>query len=296
MGKDAEVPLVGDAKDPKRIAKFGRKVAMVINSLIRGGFITRVKGPTDISGNTYVLGSGTSVGLTLSDGVTTVLNVNDILFTSGATLTTPGLGQADIAIAGGGGSGWEHPFTKPTVGGVAQVNTTGFTATDDTNGLFLWRSGALSASDNLSLAHLAIPSGAWSNTIRIQSLWGDDGFAQGGAHLYESGTGKIITWGCQGAGTGQRLCVNQFNSITSFSSQPKSIPMTERPTWLRITYDGTANYTFFWSMDGYSWVIFGGNLPKTSFFTTGATHAGFFLNPNTSAIVTGVKCMSLVVS
>lgn len=69
MGKDAEVPLVGDAKDPKRVAKFGRKLAMIINSLIRGGYILRSTGTTDTSGDVFTIpgltgGTVTSVALT----------------------------------------------------------------------------------------------------------------------------------------------------------------------------------------------------------------------------------------
>lgn len=220
----------------------------------------------------------------VSDILNSLLLNGSITRTGPTSFTIPGTG-------GGGINAWEHPFAKPTVAALSFINDTGFTHTDDTNGVFLWN-GTPAAADNLCLAQNAIPVGAWSDTIRIQSLWGDDGFAQGGAHLYETSTGKIITWGCQGTSGGQRLCINQFTNVTTFSSQAKTIPMTERPNWLRISYDGAVNYTFYWSMDGYSWVQYGGNLPQASFFTTGASHAGFFLDPNSAAIITGIKCMS----
>lgn len=418
MGKDAEVPLVSDpAKDPKRMAAFTRKVAMMLNSLVRNGSIRRnqtagIKGDTftipGATGGTVVnLANGTGLVAspspitangTLSIGNTgvaagnysfgnftvngqgqltaasngaehngTVTSVGSGTGLTGGPITTAGnlslanttvapgaytnldatidaQGRVTSAANGSGGSvpvntkgdlftfstvadrlpvgndayilsadsskptgldwipaggngvgainGWEHPFTKPTIAGVTRVNTTGFTDSDDTNGLFIYRSGALSATDNLTLAHLAIPAGNWNLDVRIQGLWGDDNFAHGGAHLYESTTGKITTFGCQGTTTSQRLCINQFTNTTTFSSQPKFSAMTQRPNWLRIHYDGT-NFTFFWSMDGYSWVQYGGNIGKTAFFTTAVTHAGFFLSPFSSAIICGVKCMSL---
>ncbi len=129
--------------------------------------------------------------------------------------------------------------------------------------------------------------------MRVQGLWMDEQFAHGGVHLYESGTGKIITFGSQGTTATQRVAINQFTNTTTFSSQPKATLCTQRPNWLKIHYDGT-NYTFFWSMDGYSWVQYGGTLAKASFFTTAATHAGFFLDAY-SLLVTGIKCMSLTV-
>lgn len=123
-------------------------------------------------------------------------------------------------------------------------------------------------------------------------MWADDAFATGGAHLYETSTGKIVCFGCQGTGTTQRLCINYFTNTTSFSSQPKTVNMTERPNWLRISYDGSTNLGFWWSIDGYSWTKYTGTA-KTAFFTTGPSHAGFFLDPYGTNIATGIKCMSL---
>lgn len=49
-------------------------------------------------------GSGGSGSVTVTDGVTTVSNVTTIDFTSGATVTSGGVGQANVAITGGSGS------------------------------------------------------------------------------------------------------------------------------------------------------------------------------------------------
>lgn len=192
-------------------------------------------------------------------------------------------------------SAWELPFTKPTIAGVTQVNTTGFTSTDDTNGLFVTRSGALAGSDNLCLSHLTVPAGNWDLKVRVQAHFSNSNFACCGAHLYESGTGKVITWSCQGVtgATGaQRMCINYFTSTTAFSSQPITTGMSERPSWWKINYDGT-NFTFYYGFDGYSWTQFGAARSKTAFFTTAASHAGFFLDPNDANIISSVKCMSL---
>lgn len=240
--------------------------------------------PLTTKGDIYTF---STVNARLAVGTDTFLLVADSAQTTGLNWVSP------TSAGIGAINGWEHPFTKPTVAGLTRVTTTGFTTTDDTNGVFMWKSGTIAASDNLALAHVAIPVGNWNNDVRLQHLWSDEAFMMGGAHLYESTTGKIIVFGNQATSGGQRLCVQYFTNVTTFSSQPKTVPCTQRMTWLRIQYDGTF-YIFWFSMDGYSWMQFH-TANKTTFFTTGATHAGFFLNSNASSVNPGVKCMSMLV-
>lgn len=271
------VQYVGDGKDPQRIRAHADEVSNILNSLLLNGSIVRT-GPSS-----FVIGSG---GLTPGT------------FTDATIVVGPDGTITSVTSGGGGGGGinaYEHPFTLPLLAGVTQVNTTGFTSSDDTNGLFV-TNASVGTGNNLVLTHIAVPvSGAWNLDVRVQSMWWDDTVPSGGAHLYESGTGKIITLGVDGSNNGAvgNMQINYWNSVTSYNSTPLGIAARERPPWLRISYDGTTNYTFWRSGDGYSWVQFGTGLSHTGLFTTGATHAGFYLNPSNSAVLSGIKCMSL---
>lgn len=62
-------------------------------------------------------GSGSGVALTVTDGITPVVNVTTINFTSGATVINGGGGQANVAIAGG-----SFAVMQPSSGVVNGVN------------------------------------------------------------------------------------------------------------------------------------------------------------------------------
>lgn len=68
-------------------------------------------------------GSGSGTALTVTDGITPVVNVSTINFTSGATVTNGGGGQANVAITGGGGTGISVLNSTETPNGILTVFT-----------------------------------------------------------------------------------------------------------------------------------------------------------------------------
>ncbi len=273
-----EIPKVEDFNDKERARRFSQRVANVLNSLFNSQQLVRT-GPDSFNLSPTLPDSGVTPGSYTSTDL---------------TVNAKGIITAASSGGGGGGSGFEHSFTKPTIAGLTQVNTTGYTSSDESNGVFVRWSSALSVANSLVLSHVAVPGGNWNLDIRIQSLWLDGGLASGGAHLYESGTGKVTTFHTVGgAGATSLLKISNWNSVTSFNGDVKSVAFDGRPKWLRISYDGT-NYTFWMSEDGFAWLQFGGNVAKASFFTTAADNAGFMLNHNDATALSAVLCMSLV--
>jgi len=79
----------------------------------------------------YVIVSFSETGtgtLEVTDGVTTVTGVDEINFTSGATVTSGGPGIADVAISGGGTSSIVYSATN-TFSAIGTIFTDTFTAT-----------------------------------------------------------------------------------------------------------------------------------------------------------------------
>jgi len=278
MANEAEVPLVQNpAKDPEGVGLVIRKLAMIANSLMRKGQLVRTRDPL-IKGDVWSI-EGAGGGLT--PGVY-----------SNATVTVDADGAISDVTAGSGNSAWEHAFTKPVLADGTLVNDSLYTSSDDANGLFLWRTTP-AGSDQVCLFNLnaALPTPTWSLVGRVQLIFLDDGNQYGGIHLYESGTGKIFTFGVIAGNEGSLRSI-LWTNVTTFNTNSKTVLCTLRHIWLRIDYDGT-NYTPYWGLDGYSWVQFGAPVAKTTPFTTEADKVGFFSNAAGGNANGGVLCMSL---
>jgi hypothetical protein len=207
-----------------------------------------------------------------------------------SSITVGSDGRLTSASSGSSGNQAENSWTTPTVAALTFVNNTNYTTTDDTNGVFVQRTASLANSDSLCLAHKTIPAGTWDLIVRIIPYWADDVFAHGGVHLYESGTGKIMTFGNQGTSGGQRLNTLKFTNTTTFSASQKTVACTHRYLWYKVHYD-TTNITWYMGMDGYSWVQWDA-VSKTSFFTTAPTHGGFFIDGYGTNFGAAIKCLS----
>lgn len=82
----------------------------------------------EIGGGGSAGGSGSP--LTVTDGVTPVVNVTTIDFTSGATVTNGGAGTANVAISGGS----SPTFYNDTVSGTIDGSNTTFTVSHTITG------------------------------------------------------------------------------------------------------------------------------------------------------------------
>lgn len=75
---------------------------------------------------TAITSGGGAATITVTDGVTTLTGITTVDFTSGGTVTSGGSGIADVAIAGGGGSGGPFNVTADT-----HTSTPTFVANDE---------------------------------------------------------------------------------------------------------------------------------------------------------------------
>lgn len=68
-------------------------------------------------------GGGSGSSITVTDGVTPVVNVTTIDFTSGAVVTNGGAGTANVAISGGGSPTFYNDTVSGTIDGVNKTFT-----------------------------------------------------------------------------------------------------------------------------------------------------------------------------
>lgn len=277
MANEAEVPLVQDpARDPQGLGLAIRKLAMIINSLIRKGQLSRTRDPL-IKGDVWEI---SGAGGDLTDGVYT-----------NATVTVVDGAITNVANGSSGNSGWEATFTKPVLADFTPVNDTNYTASDETNGVFLWKPTPSGSDDNCLMVQTP-PAGDWDLVARMQLIFLDDGNQYGGICLYESATGKLYTFGVIAGNEGRMLSI-RWNSVTSYNSDSKGVLFTHRNLWFKIHYDNTGGtYQPWWSWDGFTWMKFGAAINKTPIFTTAPDRVGFFSNAAGGNANGGVLCMS----
>lgn len=200
-------------------------------------------------------------GVAVVGGATTVSDVTTINFTSGATVTAGGAGEANVAITGGGGGGQPWYFDPP--------HAADFTLSNPGCGDMI-----LTDTANSGLCVDCPPgfSGALQNALALEASpgagvdWTLTFHAYGGLHLteyigfglvlYNSTTSQMITfYHTRTYGAAPSIAVCYWNSNTSFSSDQ----FTENGTgpfmdWRRVVYSAAANtYTFQVSTNGEKW-------------------------------------------
>lgn len=74
-------------------------------------------------------GGGSGSSLTVTDGVTPVVNVTTIDFTTGATVTNGGAGTANVAVSGGSSPTFYNDTVSGTIDGTNKVFTVTHTIT-----------------------------------------------------------------------------------------------------------------------------------------------------------------------
>lgn len=239
------------------------------------------------------------------------------LFTSGAQGQVPASGggtsnflraDGNWAAPGGGGGGlsvsgffltdgsgnYYGPILKVTLPVFADFNwlTSQGSATATSSGGAIVLFIPSSSGDFVPVFGQAISSNT-SLTVLLNQTSTLQEFISGGIALYESGTGKIVTFVLSMSTNvdpgQQQLIVQHWNSSTSFnanvfiqgtSGSSNGVASAVRPCWLRITIV-SGNYVFSVSYDGINFVpIYSESV--TSFFTTGADNWGLSGDANNS--------------
>ena len=147
MGKDAEVPLVQDAKkDPEGVTRAIRKLAMIANSLIRRGFLRRTsKVDFEIitsggNGTVQSIANGTGLGASPSP-----ITQNGSLFLLNTSVTSGNYSFSNIAINPQG-----------------QITSAANGTRNITAGTGLVGGGNLAADFSFSLANTAVTPGSYT--------------------------------------------------------------------------------------------------------------------------------------
>jgi hypothetical protein len=146
-----------------------------------------------------------------------------------------------------------------------------------------------SASANIRLAKMTLPSGNWR--YRVSVVHSTTGFTTTavGIALRESATGKLILFSVGNSG-GDLLFLQKWTDPTTFSATyTTAAPLTNLtvgPHWLEVEYDGT---NYYWRYS-YTDVLYAQlhSAAKADFFTTGADELGPFGYDTSNNGVTGI--------
>jgi len=192
---------------------------------------------------------------TVTDGTTTVTDVTEINFTSGATVTAGGAGIADVAISGGGGgggaqpiigSGWAGPVIPPLTNFTFVNNPSSAIATLATDGHLVLTVPIVSGIDVTIFAQAA-PATPWSQRFLLEAMWFNTPSI--GVMIGNSSGELVFIAGTVQSGQ-QQVFVQKYSSPTGFISQPFNSDLTFGSNiWFEIADDGT-NYTVSVSPNG----------------------------------------------
>lgn len=195
-------------------------------------------------------------------------------------------GEDGIAIPGTSGTGsvasllgyiTPSTLTPPSVGSFTWLNQGTATASNNSGGAAVMLESTAAGTDDQRVLFVARPGTSWTCIIGFTILPdGNTGNQSFGMYLYESGTGKLVTWHISGVG---QLLSQKWTNTTTFSANYLSFTTNQIPGpiyWLKVTSNVTV-YTFFTGIDGQNWLqIQQKNV--NDFFTTAADNLGFGLN------------------
>lgn len=259
-------------------------------------------GPSGRQGVTGPAGSQGPAGLNGSTGATGATGANSSVTgptgsvgatgpSGGPTGATGPTGTPGVTGPSGGPTGVTGPtgatgsvqpfFIAPTIpvsSSFATVLGSAVTVTDIGGYGIVFESDTTGTTDDIRGRVQTIP-GSWTSAVmRCVRGWQEINYASGGLVLYESGTGKLITFSAGHPGGG--IEIGKWTGLTSFATDyyNNSNEVGHTDLYLRIDYDGS-NYTWSWSQDGTTYVKLL-TKSKSDFFTTAADNIGFYLDLN----------------
>lgn len=230
----------------------------------------------------------TGAPLDMDDGTTTVNNVT-LINVTGATLSSPSAGVADLAITGGGGGGGG---ILPAAFGGGNVVTPSGGWTLTTNGGTATASVGSNGEISISASNVSAPfpfgySKAYAGgDFDVKLYLTNPTVANWGFFLRDSSTGNVIAIGASTASpslfgftssAGSPIGTWSFaSSIGSFSNpSAPAISFDTVAGWVRFTRVGNV-YSMFVSIDGDNWVSLGGGVTTT--FAASPDQFGLFFN------------------
>ena len=252
-----------------------------------GTFRVRLANTVNSIQNTILIVSAGAAGTNW----TVVAEANDASAPAGTTVygceVTAGMLDALFAQYTGGSlpssSTGSSPFAIPLVAPpdpatLTWVNGSGATATKQANG-FLFRAPAQSSgTDSIACLVKPIPANPYNFTVSGVIDFFPSQYALGGVVVYDSGSGKLITFGPAIVGA-RLLSVDYWNNYSSHNSSPSgSLSFDWRaPLLLRVSDDGV-NLSFSMSSTGLDFSVVLASAGRTSFLNP--THLGVFLDAN----------------
>ena len=130
------------------------------------------------------------------------------------------------------------------------------------------------SSDVIRGRQIALPSTPYTITTLFLMANNVENFHIAGLHVYDNGTGKVVTWGIRLAGD-IRVHRAYWNSVTSFNAESHALtPYTK--LFFQLHDDGT-NFSFKFSPDGITYRTYITE-SRTAFLTP--THVGMFVHEN----------------
>lgn len=201
---------------------------------------------------------------------------------SNITLTPTSSGKTIAASGGGGGGGsnWFYSLTAPpALASWTWLNQGSATASDVT---LASGTGVALVAPNLSGTSLkclllSTPARPFTITFAALSVQHNGGSTRAGIVLYESSSGKLVTWSASNDTLRSRDLWNSTTSFNSGNTPYNKIPEISAPlTFWRIVVDNT-HLTYYLSADQVTWVQ---TLQEslTAWFSSGPNNAGFFID------------------
>lgn len=200
----------------------------------------------------------------------------------------------DLNASGGGGGGnwWTNPPVVSDFPTFFTSSGSNVAVTDDSDiGLKMLVNNAGDATFRTRGIAKAVPgSGAYSVQCRLQANGYRSNFYGAGLTLFETGTNKILSSSLTFDGS---MYVDSWNgTLSAFGARGNRYIFNDGDMFLRVDYDGTTNYTLYFSENGKDWLQ-SRQIIRTTPFTTAATHVGLAVtiqNNPASAATQGLSC------